>query len=69
MAVHLITLGKLMTKIFGFYLFRELKLVLAATSAKTNWPTSGEYAARLCNFFQVSKVRVSLSYICFKSIA
>ena len=64
MAVHLIILRKLMTKIFGFCLFQELKLMLAATSVKAN----GEYAAALCNFFQVSKVRVSLSYMCFKSI-
>ena len=65
MAAHLIILRKLMTKIFRIYYFRELKLVLAATSAKANGPTSGEYAAALRKFFQASKVRVSLSYMCF----
>ena len=66
--VHLIILRKLMTKIFSFCLSRELKLVLAATSAKANGPTSGEYPAILCKFFQASKVRISLPYTCFKSI-
>ena len=52
-----------MTKIFRIYFFRELKLVLAATSAKANGPTSGEYAAALRKFFQVRKLEF-LYHIC-----
>ena len=44
---------------FGFCFFRELKLVLAATSAKVNGSTSTEYYTALCKFFQVSKGIVS----------
>ena len=68
MAVQVIILRKLMTKIFSFFPFQELKLVLAATSAKANGLTSGEYAATLCKFFQVSKVRVSLSCMRFNPL-
>lgn len=46
-----------MTKIFGFCLFRELKLVLAATSTIADGSAYGEYAATLRKFFQVSKIR------------
>ena len=52
----------------GFSLFCELYLVLVATSAKVDGPTSGEYATALGKFSQVSKVSVSLSYKRFKSI-
>ena len=43
--------------------FFESTLVLVATSAKVDGATSGEYAAALHKFFQVSKVGVSLSYM------
>ena len=46
-----------MTKIFGFCLFRELKLVLAAIFTIADGPTYGEYAAALRKFFQVSKIK------------
>ena len=49
-----------MTKVFGFCLFRELKLVLVATSTIADGPTYEEYAAALSKFFHVSKIR----YIC-----
>ena len=48
--------------------FLELELVLATTSAKANGPTSREYSAEPLKFFRVSKVRVSPSDMCFKSV-
>ena len=65
MAVHLIIFLKLMTNRFSpfFESYKISTLVLVATSAKVDGATSGEYAAALHKFFQVSKVGVSLSYM------
>ena len=46
-----------------FESYKISTLVLVATSAKVDGATSGEYAAALHKFFQVSKVGVSLSYM------